>query len=211
MKAVSGNRHDRVLWRLGVLVAYPALVWAAVGFEAEWLRAITFPLLALALIGGLPATRAGATLMLGAIALALATLLAPGLALWPAGLICLGMAGWFAFSLASGEPLIGRFADEICRQAGRNPPADSASWFRVWTLVWSVILTCLGAGAVLLAIVDRPQAWLVWVAGVIPGSCLVVFLAEFFLRPLRFPDEPRWSLAHFLVHMARVRPGQLAR
>lgn len=211
MRTEPDSRQKRVLWRLAALVAYPVLVWSAVGFGAEWLRAVTLPLLALAVIGGLPGTVAASGLFAASLVLALATLLAPDLALWPAGLVCLGMAVWFALSLAGREPLIRRFAAEICRQAGRVLPPDSDTWFRRWTLTWSVLLAALGAGAVTLAILGRPEIWLIWVSGVIPVSCAIVFMAEFFLRPLRFPGEARWGLVQFITHLMRVRPGHLAR
>lgn len=211
MQTVSDSRQQRVLWRLSALVAYPVLVWSAVGFGADWLRAVTLPLLALGVIGGLPCTPAASTIFVASLVLALVTLFVPGIALWPAGLVCLGIAGWFALSLAGREPLIRRFAAEICRQAGRVLPPDSDAWFRWWTLTWSVLLAALGTGAVTLAFLARPEIWLIWVSGVIPVSCAMVFMAEFFLRPLRFPGEPRWSLVQFITHLMRVRPGHLAR
>lgn len=211
MHAVADIRPNRALWRLGAAIAYPILVWSAIGFDAEWLRALTLPLLGLAVIGGLPNTLASAALFTAALALAFATLIAPEIALWPAGLICLALAGWFARSLAGGDPLIRRFAMEVCRQADRALPPRSGAWFRMWTLIWSLLLAALGAGALVLAVLDRQETWLIWVSGVMPTSCLLAFLAEFYLRPLRFPGEARMGLVDFIIHLGRVRPERLAR
>lgn len=202
---------SRVLWRLAVLAGYPLVVGISMALDVDAVRALALPLLALALIGGLPNSRVTYALMAGALVLAAWVVALPGLALWPAGLIGLVAGAWFGRSLATPQPLIRRFALEMCRQAGRSLPSGAEGWFRAWTLIWSLLLVGLGAGALVLAARQQPQAWLIWVAGLMPAVCVLAFLAEFYLRRLWFPGERRWPLPDFLFHLVRVRPEQMMR
>lgn len=208
---VEGLVSSRTLSLLALL-GYPVLILVSLWLDRPELRALSMPLLAVALVGGWPASTGGRALVLSSVALAAIVIAAPALALWPPGLACLAVAAFFALSLRPGrQPLIERFAQAVHRDQGLPMPGNSEAWMQRWTALWAILLAVIGAVTLTLAIVDRPVAWLVWVVLIGPLLGLAGLIAEYLLRRRHFPEIEHWTLGRFLVLLTRVRPKQLVR
>jgi len=194
------------------LLCYPVLIILSLWLDRPELRAISMPLLALALVGGWPATTGARILLLVSVGLAAVVLTVPALALWPPGLACLAVAGLFALSLRPGrQPVIERVARAVHRDQGLPMPGNSNVWMHRWTAFWAVLLGLIGTVSLLLAVVDRPVIWLLWVVVIGPLLGFACLVGEYLLRRRQFPDAEHWTLVRFLVLLARVRPEQLVR
>lgn len=212
MQPVADKAHNPALVRLIALLAYPALIAVALWLgQPEW-RALGLPLLALAAVGPWPAHWGGRLVLLFSLPLAAVVIISPALALWPPGLICLATAAWFGRSLLPGrQPLIGQFASIVQAHQGGELPHDSDTWLRGWTVVWAGLLLLLGGIALALAATEQASLWLLWVSIAIPGLVLLTLVSEYLLRRWRFPTHEHPSLVRFLMLLAHVRPGELAR
>jgi uncharacterized membrane protein len=214
LTVASGSTQPKSLAaiRLLALLAYPTLILIALWTREPGLRSLSLPLLAMALVGPWPAHRPGQTLFLGSLILALIVLYLPTLALWPPGLICLVVAAGFGLSLRPGQqPLIERFAAVVHATHGREVPRGSLAWLRGWTWLWTGLMTGIGLVALYLAATDRPSLWATWIMIVAPTLIFGTVALEYLLRRRRFPEHEHWTLGRFLMMLARIRPGQLAR
>jgi uncharacterized membrane protein len=210
----SGSTQPKSLAaiRLLALLAYPTLILIALWTREPGLRSLSLPLLAMALVGPWPSQRAGQALLLGSLIVALIVLYRPTLALWPPGLILLAVAVAFGSSLRPGQqPLIERFAAVVHATHGREVPSGSLPWLRGWTWLWTVLLAGVGLVAVYLAATDQASLWAAWIMLVAPSLIFGTLALEYLLRRRRFPDHEHWTLGRFLMMLARIRPGQLAR
>jgi len=198
------------IWRWIALAGYPIIIVLALITEQPQLRALTMPLLAIALVGPWPDQIVGRVVLGLSVAAAVVVMIWPTFALWPPGLICLSAAVWFAVSLLPGhQPRIHQFAALAVEHHQQSLPVDSDRWLRGWTWAWTIALTGLALGALALAAAQQAMFWLMWVVVVMPLVMLGLLLGELYLRRWRFPDEPRWSALFFLRTMARIHPGQL--
>lgn len=212
MEGASHTSASPPAWRLVAIIAYPALVLISVWLDEPRLRAVSMPLLALALVGPVPTGVRWWLLMTAAVALGAMVMVWPALALWPPGLICMALGAWFALSLRRNSiPAIERFALAIHASEGGSPPADAGRWMQGWTLAWAGLLTALGLVASILAAGDLAGWWLVWVAIVTPALVTGCLLAEFWWRRHRFAGHDHMTLRRFLTAMACIRPGQVHR
>lgn len=194
------------------LLCYPVLIIVSLWLDRPELRAASMPLLAVALIGGWPATPGSRALVFGSVALAAVVIINPALALWPPGLACLAVAAFFALSLRPGrQPLIERFARAVHRNQGLPMPGNSEVWMHHWTVLWAGLLSLIGLVSIALAIADKPVVWVVWVVVVGPLLGLSGLIVEYLLRRRRFPEDEHWTLGRFLMLLTRVRPEQLVR
>lgn len=210
MTTVSAQTTNSITLRLAALLAYPALVFAALWLQEPGLRALGLPLLAIALVGVWPCQLAGRLILIASLVLAGLVVSLPGLALWPPGLACLGVAAWFASTLIAGrEPAIKRFAIIVHKARGKALPPNIDGWTRAWTATWAILLTLIGAIAVGLAAFDLSGWWLTWVLGVTPLLIITTLVLEHLLRQRHFPDHEPMSLVQFLGMLISVRPEQL--
>ncbi len=198
-------------WRLIALAAYPAVILLALMLNEPQIRALGLPLLAVAVVGPLPAGLGGKAFLLGSVMLAALVLLEPALALWPPGLIGLAVAAWFGLSLLPGrEPRIQQFAACALAMHDRELPENSDGWLRGWTLLWTLLLSAYGLVTLSLALTDRASLWLFWVFLVMPLLMVTLLLSEHYLRRLRFPEQPRWTASFFLRTLVRIQPRQFS-
>ncbi len=196
-------------WRWAVLAAYPVIVLLALMLDHPEIRALSLPLLAIGVVGPLPASLASRVLLLAATLLAALVLFEPTLALWPPGLVCLGVAAWFGLSLLPDrEPRIQQFAAWALAMHDRKLPENSAGWLRAWTLLWTLMLSGYGMITLVLAMTEQASLWLVWVFLIMPLLMIVLLLSEHYLRRFRFPDQPRWTASFFLRTLAQIQPRQ---
>ncbi len=201
-----------VALRILAVMAYPLLIVIALWLQQPQLRALSLPLLAIALVGLRPAGTTGRMVLLISLLLAAAVFALPALALWPPGVICLAVAAWFAQSLqAHRRPVIERFALVMVEEDGGEIPPDSVAWMRGWTLAWAILLTILGVVALALAIANLTSLWLVWVMGTTPLMMLFTLWLEHTLRRRRFPDQEHASLGKFLLQLYQTPPKRVAR
>jgi len=213
-------------------VAYPLLAHLAIVTASPRLTVVSVAVLALAvllpgLISGRPAAWIGALLAACAIVL-LARQDAAGLVLFlPPVLINFFVAWLFGHTLAPGDrPLIERLV-RLLHPPGEVLDPEIVRYARTLTATWAVLLGGLGLLNLLLALLASPGG-LLETAGAVPPvvvpietwslfanllNYLVVaafFVAEWFYRRHRFPQQQYRNLLDFLRRAAGVGPALLA-
>ncbi len=185
------------MWYLWL--AYPVLVHAAVLSQARWLEvAALVCLLGLALAAPLRRRRAWAwaTLCFGAV---MATGFShSGWGLYflflPPVLINSFLFLLFAQSLRAGQvPIISRVARHIRGEL----PDELAIYTRHLTQFWALLFACMGLVSLALALLADPEWWSIFtnfLSYLIIGS---IFIVEFFLRRLWFPNQHHTGLAAY--------------
>lgn len=217
---MSGDAANRALARnpstltvaLGVLssallVLYPVIVYFA--FDRLGVRGAALLMLAAlspALLGRLRRTtdhRVGTVAMVPVVTVAM---LATGAALEAASLVLavptavnLLLFATFAPTLASGPPMIERFA----RLTHPDLIADEVRWCRQWTVVWSVFFVLNALTAALLA-AFAPLTYWVFHTSVLGYVLMGLLLGtEWLIRKLRFKRFGRGPVDRLLARLAR--------
>ena len=198
--------------RIVLMVAYPLVAHAAAVTGSGWLAALAaFDIALVVLLEALAQPRAGAWLLLAAIASVLAWLAQTPHALLPLLLAppaFVGMVAWvFARTLRAGRiPLVGRIAVAIDGVPWERMEPEVRRYTRQVTWAWASLLGALACADLAFALLAPPLQWS-WFANI--GDYLVIggfMLCEFGYRRVRFPGRGP-GLGGFLRRMATLGPA----
>lgn len=200
----------RVVAALAGLAGYQVLAhWAAVARPASGLAVLVafVPLAVLALWAGFRRGALGACAALAALCAALVLVRAwpPAariLPLLPQLVICSGLAWMFGRTLLAGrEPLVTRISGSVHGAL----PAPIAAYTRNVTLAWTLFLTAMAVVSTLLYVLAPPAVWSLFANVLFLPLVVLMFLAEYAYRTLRYGWFSHASIAQSVAAFRRLR------